>query len=377
MEQVRPLAIYIHWPFCLSKCPYCDFNSHVAATIDHAAWRAAYLKELDYFAALTNDRIVTSIFFGGGTPSLMPVETVAAILQHIGNLWVLDKDIEITLEANPTSVENAKFKGFAAAGINRVSIGVQSLNEEDLRFLGRQHSAQDALEAVKIARETFPRYSFDLIYARPRQTLEAWEDELGEAIPHMGDHASLYQLTIEPQTPFYAQHKRGEFVIPDEEEAATFYETTRTIMGRAGFEDYEVSNYARGGEGARSKHNLTYWRTGEHLGIGPGAHGRVFRGQTRYATRMHRAPDIWLQKTMQDGVGLQDDIALDDTEVAEEKILMGMRLSEGLPAEIFAASKIDQLIAAGDIERLGNSHVTATLQGRLRLNSLITWLLEA
>lgn len=373
--MAQSLAIYIHWPFCLSKCPYCDFNSHVASTIDQEAWKQAYLKELSYYAALTSDRIITSVFFGGGTPSLMPVETVAAILQHIAALWPMDKDVEITLEGNPTSAEAAKFKGFAAAGVNRVSIGVQSLRDADLKFLGRQHNAGEALKTVHMARDIFPRYSFDLIYARPDQSLEAWEDELREAIPHMGDHASLYQLTIEPQTPFYAQHKRGEFVIPDEDEAAAFYDLTRNVMAGAGFEDYEVSNYARG-VGARSRHNLAYWQTGEHLGIGPGAHGRVHENGSRYATRMHRAPDIWLQKVQQDGVGLQDHIALDEDEIREEKILMGMRLKDGLPAELFVPQTVDRLIEAGDIERIGNSHIGATLQGRLRLNSLISWLLE-
>src|SRR5262252_8891286 len=265
-------GLYVHWPFCLSKCPYCDFNSHVREAIDHERWRDALLLELDHYAADTPARRLTSIFFGGGTPSLMAPDTVAAVIERAARHWPFAPDIEITLEANPTSVEAGKFAGFRSAGVNRVSLGVQALNDADLKFLGRHHSAAEARAAIEIARRSFRRHSFDLIYARPGQSAAAWRAELAEAIALAGDHLSVYQLTIEPETVFGAAHRRGELQVPEEEDAAALYELTQELLGAAGLPAYEISNHARPGE--ESRHNLAYWRYRTYAGIGPGAHGR-------------------------------------------------------------------------------------------------------
>ncbi|MFO7482571.1 radical SAM family heme chaperone HemW, partial [Oceanibaculum nanhaiense] len=288
------LAVYVHWPFCRSKCPYCDFNSHVSASIDHARWRAALLREIDHYADRTLGRTVSSIFFGGGTPSLMEPATAAAVIEHIGKRWRLDAGVEITLEANPTSVEAALLAGFRSAGVNRVSLGVQALNDADLHFLGREHSAREALDAVAIAARLFDRFSFDLIYARPGQTVEAWEAELRQALSHAAGHISAYQLTIEEGTPFHLRHARGEFRIPDEDTGAALYEATQDVLEQAGLPAYEISNHARPGE--ESRHNLAYWRYADYAGIGPGAHGRLTLAQGKIATRQHRAPQIWLER---------------------------------------------------------------------------------
>src|SRR5262245_38165171 len=276
-------GLYVHWPFCLSKCPYCDFNSHVRAAIDHSRWRAALLRELDHYAAHTRGRRLTSIFFGGGTPSLMEPATVAAVIERAAEHWPLASDVEITLEANPTSVEAGKFAAFRTSGVNRVSLGVQALNDADLKFLGRHHSAAEARAAIDIARRHFARYSFDLIYARPGQSAAAWRSELAEAVGLAGDHLSVYQLTIEPETVFGAAHRRGELAVPREEEAAALFELTQERLGEAGLPAYEISNHAR--PGGESRHNLTYWRYGDYVGIGPGAHGRLTVGSEKLATR--------------------------------------------------------------------------------------------
>jgi oxygen-independent coproporphyrinogen-3 oxidase len=290
--DVAGFALYVHWPFCRSKCPYCDFNSHVREDVDHARWRAALLAELDHFADRTGGRQLTSIFFGGGTPSLMAPETVAAVIDRATERWAPAPGIEITLEANPTSVEAGKFAGFRVAGVNRVSLGVQALNDADLAALGRQHSAAEAVAAVRLAQRHFPRVSFDLIYARSGQSLSAWRMELAEALELASEHLSVYQLTIEPETAFGAAWRRGELTVPDEDSAAALYEETQTILEKAGMPAYEISNHARAGSACR--HNLTYWRYGDYAGIGPGAHGRLTLGDGRRATRQHRAPEAWL-----------------------------------------------------------------------------------
>ncbi|HEY9537310.1 MAG TPA: radical SAM family heme chaperone HemW, partial [Kiloniellaceae bacterium] len=281
-------GVYLHWPFCRSKCPYCDFNSHVRESIDQARWRAALLSDLEHAAAKSGPRRVSSVFFGGGTPSLMPAETVAAALEKIAALWGLPAGTEVTLEANPTSAEAARFAAFARAGVNRLSLGVQALDDAALKFLGRQHSAAEALAALGLARSAFPRISFDLIYARPGQGTRSWRDELAEALALQPEHISLYQLTIEEGTAFHGAWRRGELVLPEQEAAATLYEATALHLAEAGLPAYEISNHAR--PGGECRHNLTYWRYGDYVGIGPGAHGRLSWDGAKHATRQHRAP---------------------------------------------------------------------------------------
>ncbi len=288
-------GIYVHWPFCLSKCPYCDFNSHVRhGAIDEARFVRAFTAEIAATAARTPGRTVSTIFFGGGTPSLMQPATVGAILDAIARHWPVASDVEVTLEANPTSVEATRFRGFRAAGVNRVSLGVQALDDEALKQLGRLHSAREALAAVAIARATFDRYSFDLIYARPGQTPQAWAVELERAIAEAGEHLSLYQLTIEQETPFFALHAAGKLVTPDDDTARALYDTTQAVCAGAGLPAYEISNHAR--PGAECRHNLVYWRAHEYAGIGPGAHGRLDIDGTRYATATEKRPEAWLMR---------------------------------------------------------------------------------
>ncbi|KZD12908.1 radical SAM family heme chaperone HemW [Oceanibaculum pacificum] len=378
------LAVYVHWPFCLSKCPYCDFNSHVAAGIDHARWRAALLREIDHYADRTPGRLVISIFFGGGTPSLMEPATTAAVIEHIGRRWRLDEGVEITLEANPTSVESARLAGFRDAGVNRVSLGVQALNDADLKFLGREHSARDALAAVDLAGRLFNRFSFDLIYARPGQTVEGWVAEMRQALSHAVGHLSVYQLTIEEGTPFYARHARGEFRIPDEDTAAALYEATQAVLGEAGLPAYEISNHARPGE--ESRHNLAYWRYGDYAGIGPGAHGRLTIGGEKRATRQHRAPAIWLERVERDGHATQAELPVILEERLTEMLMMGLRTAEGVPAERFRRETGLEMRAALDAGRLARlveggflvadeAGLRATPEGRQRLNAVLPALL--
>ena len=407
--QNGQFGIYVHWPFCAAKCPYCDFNSHVADTIDHAAWREAYKREIAYYAGLTKGRTVTSIFFGGGTPSLMEPATAALVIDEIQRHWRISNDCEITLEANPTSVETEKFKSFKAAGINRVSIGVQSLIERDLDFLGRKHDAPQAKRAIESAAQVFDRYSFDLIYARPQQTVKEWESELREALTLCRDHLSLYQLTIEKGTPFYMMHERGDFKIPHEELAGDLYEVTQDILESEGMRAYEVSNHAR--DGKESVHNLTYWRYTDYVGIGPGAHGRLtldsvaspvktgglrsplsrgrqegMRGRQKVATRGHRAPDIWLSKVAEHNHGAHDFEPLTDRDRFTECLMMGLRLEEGIPVsrlEAEASQKFSALIDAKKIEALRGEGLLvfdgeilkATKAGLQRLNGVLAYLL--
>ncbi|HKO06088.1 MAG TPA: radical SAM family heme chaperone HemW, partial [Alphaproteobacteria bacterium] len=327
------LGIYVHWPFCLSKCPYCDFNSHVRARIEEARWRAALLAELEHYAAQTGARMVSSLFFGGGTPSLMAPESVAAIIARVRALWPTAADLEITLEANPTSVEAGRFAGYAAAGVNRLSLGVQALDDTALAFLGRRHSAAEALAAVELAVRHFPRTSFDLIYARPGQTLASWRKELAAALAHARGHLSLYQLTIEPATAFAEACARGDLILPEEDSAAALYEATQEMLEAAGLPAYEISNHAAAGE--ESRHNLTYWRYGDYVGVGPGAHGRLTIAGGKRATRQHRAPEAWLERVERCGHATRQHFALSPEECREEMLLMGLRLAEGVDRKRF------------------------------------------
>lgn len=374
-------GIYIHWPFCLSKCPYCDFNSHVADTIEHADWRTAYGKEISYTAKRTPDNLVTSIYFGGGTPSLMEPETVAYIIDEIQKNWRLTNDVEITLEANPTSIEQQKFQDFKEAGINRVSVGVQALNDKDLKFLGRQHSAEEAKKALEIAYQTFDRVNFDLIYARPEQTVKEWETELHEALKiAKAGHLSLYQLTIEKGTAFETMYQRGEFAIPDDELGGELYEMTGEIAAQHGLNHYEISNYAR--EGEESRHNLAYWRYQDYAGIGPGAHGRLTIKGEKYATRARRAPKIWLEHVMKNGHGHHPDDFVYTEERFVECLLMGLRLKEGIPfsrleqeggenwRDYLDQKKLAELEQEGYIS-LTDQRLSVSDQGRQRLNKIL------
>ena len=380
-------ALYIHWPFCKKKCPYCDFNSHVREGIDHAAWREALLRELRYWHARAPDKTITSIFFGGGTPSLMEPSTVEALIAEANNLWGLDSNCEITLEANPTSVEAAKFVSLKTAGVNRVSLGVQSLKAESLAFLGREHSASEALEAVNLAAATFPRYSFDLIYALPNQTLSEWEKELKEALRHARGHLSLYQLTIEENTAFHhAYHVGKSFALPEDSLAAELYALTQSIMEDAGLPAYEISNHASAGN--ESRHNLAYWQSDSYIGIGPGAHGRVDIASERLATRAQKSPERWLGAVQHAGHGVEEELSLTVQERAEEIILMGLRLPHigvnlsTLSADV--AHYLNSLWADGRVEKLVQqhmliatpTHIHTTRQGQLVLNSVIEKLLN-
>ncbi|MCE7887841.1 MAG: coproporphyrinogen III oxidase [Alphaproteobacteria bacterium PRO2] len=396
-------GIYIHWPFCKSKCPYCDFNVHVHDSIDQGAWKHAYARALGHYAARFPERRIVSVFFGGGTPSLMPVETVGEILKTINDSWILAPDAEVTLEANPTSVEAEKFKGFRAAGINRVSLGVQSLDDGQLKFLGRMHNAKEAVQAIETARKIFDRYSFDLIYARPGQTLQAWESELRGALAHAEGHMSLYQLTIERSTPFYLAHEQGKFTMPAQELAADFYTLTQEVMEGAGLPAYEVSNHAQPGQ--ESRHNRLYWEYGDYIGIGPGAHGRIsllsdkvsnsdflddlLDDANRYkvAIRDHQAPGIWLDRVELKGHGAHPEQALTPREKFLEALMMGLRLREGVTlehlrtksginaSEALHPKKLKQAVGEGWLVK-DAKHLQATREGWLRLNSLVPFILK-
>jgi len=371
-------GIYVHWPFCAAKCPYCDFNSHVRhQPVDQPRFVQAFLKEMATMRRLTGSRTVTSIFMGGGTPSLMAPETVDAILNGIARHWHVPDGIEITMEANPSSVEAERFRGYRAAGVNRVSLGVQALNDRDLKFLGRLHDVADALKAIRLARDIFPRMSFDLIYARPNQTVEEWDRELKEAVSYAVDHLSLYQLTIEEGTPFYGLHKAGKLVVPDGEQSAVLYEATQEITEREGMPAYEVSNHAR--PGSESRHNLTYWRYGDYVGIGPGAHGRLTTGGAKIATATERKPEGWLSLVEAEGHGMVDQEVLEYEAQADELLLMGLRLKEGVDLarwQAFSGRDLDPdreqfLIDHGFIERLGNSRLRCTPAGMLILDAVV------
>jgi putative oxygen-independent coproporphyrinogen III oxidase len=376
-------GVYLHWPFCASKCPYCDFNSHVrAGGIDEARFVDAYRRELRHWAQLTPGRSVGSIFFGGGTPSLLSPGAVGGLLDAIGALWPIDPEVEVTLEANPSSVEARRFTGYRVAGVNRVSLGVQSLCDGELRALGRLHSAAEAVAAIEVTRRTFPRFSFDLIYARPQQTLPAWRAELGQALKLAGQHLSLYQLTIEAGTPFAALSALGKLVIPDEGRAAEFYDLTQQLMDAAGLPAYEISNHAAPGEECR--HNLLYWRYGEYAGIGAGAHGRRIASDGRHATSTERNPERWLAAVEATGHGLLEDTLLTPAEEADEALLMGLRLSAGLDLADLerlagarpSAAALERLVRHGLIERK-QARLRVTPAARLILNAIVVELARA
>jgi putative oxygen-independent coproporphyrinogen III oxidase len=371
-------GVYVHWPFCLSKCPYCDFNSHVRhGAIDETRYLRAFEAEIAATAARVPGRTVTSIFFGGGTPSLMQPETVAGILDGIGRHWTVAPDVEVTLEANPTSVEATRFRGYRAAGVNRVSLGVQALDDAALKELGRLHNAQEALEAVAIARSVFERYSFDLIYARPRQTPQAWAQELERAIAQAAEHLSLYQLTIEPETPFAALHAAGRLVTPDDDAGRALYDTTQAICARAGLPAYEVSNHAR--PGAECRHNLVYWRGHEYAGIGPGAHGRLDIDGTRHATMAEKRPESWLTQVESNGHGFVIEDILTAEERADEFLLMGLRLAEGIDPARYAAlagrpldpARIATLSTLGFVIRADDGCLRVTAEGFPVLDAVV------
>lgn len=373
-------GVYVHWPFCASKCPYCDFNSHVRrAPVDEARYVAAFKTELAHRAAIAPERTVTSIFFGGGTPSLMQGATVGAILDAIAGLWPVAPDAEITLEANPTSVEAGRFRDYRAAGVNRVSLGVQALNDPDLKRLGRLHSAEEALAAVRVAGEIFERYSFDLIYARPHQTAAAWRAELEQAIARAVEHLSLYQLTIEPGTWFDRLYRAGKLTTPDEDLARALWDVTQEVCDRHGMPAYEVSNHAR--PGAESRHNLVYWRYGEYAGVGPGAHGRLVGPDGRLAMATELAPEKWLEQVERQGHGLTETESLTAEAQGDEYLVMGLRLAEGIvPARYAAlagrpldAGRIRDLTEHGLIRRDGE-RLAITSAGFPVLNAVISQL---
>ena len=377
MTEPAPFGVYVHWPFCRAKCPYCDFNSHVRhGGIDEARFLAAYLAELRHFAALAPERRVSSLFFGGGTPSLMRPNTVAAILDAVALHWALDSNAEITLEANPTSVEAENFAGYRAAGVNRLSLGVQALDDQSLKALGRQHTADEALAALALAKRHFGRVSFDLIYAREGQTERAWREELSRALDHASDHLSLYQLTIEEGTPFAARHAAGTLHVPEGGEARAMYLLTQELCEAAGFPAYEISNHAR--PGSESRHNLIYWRGHDYAGMGPGAHSRVTVRGAKRAFSTIKLPEAWLAQVEASGRGIESDESLSAEQAADEYLLMALRLSEGIDLARLAAiggppldqRRIEALAHQGLIER-GGERLAATPKGRLVLNRLI------
>jgi oxygen-independent coproporphyrinogen-3 oxidase len=378
-------GIYVHWPFCRAKCPYCDFNSHVSGAVDHARWAYALVAEIERYAAEVGPRTLRSIFFGGGTPSLMAPATVGAVIERAIACFAPAPDLEITLEANPTSTEAARFRALRAAGVNRVSLGVQALDDPALRFLGREHTAAEALAAVDLAAHLFARFSFDLIYGRPGQTPAAWAAELTRALDHADGHLSAYQLTIEPGTRFALLERTGALVMPADEVQADLYELTQERLAGAGLPAYEISNHARPGEACR--HNLLYWRAGEWLGIGPGAHGRLDLDGRRFATAAWRLPKIWLERVERTGTGERTCVALTRAEQVTELLVMGLRLGEGVDLrrlEGVAGEQVDRVLDRAALERLTGAglmqrrkrRLAATAAGRQRLDALLAALLR-
>ncbi len=371
-------GVYIHWPFCLSKCPYCDFNSHVRREpIDEARWARAFAAEIAATAERVPGRVVSTVFLGGGTPSLMQPRTVGAVLETIAGHWQVAPDVEITLEANPTSVEAERFRGYRSAGVNRVSLGVQALDDRALVALGRTHSAREALDAVGVAGAVFERYSFDLIYARPEQSAEQWSRELRAALARAGEHVSLYQLTIEPETPFATLHAAGKLRPPDEDAARILYDVTQEICAAHGLPAYEISNHAR--PGGECRHNLIYWRAHEYAGIGPGAHGRLDIGGERHATVTEKGPEAWLARVEKCGHGVITDEVLMVAEAADEFLLMGLRLAEGIDVTRYTQiagrslepGRIAMLRQHGLIETTASGRMRVTLSGFPVLDAVV------
>ena len=378
LDRSPGFGVYIHWPFCAAKCPYCDFNSHVRhQPVDQERFAHAFETELKTMRDRSGPREVTSIFLGGGTPSLMKPETVGAVLEAVAKNWTVPAGIEVTLEANPSSVEAERFRGYRAAGVNRVSLGVQALNDKDLRFLGRLHNVEEALHAIGLAREIFPRLSFDLIYARPSQTPEAWRAELEQAIGYAVDHLSLYQLTIEEGTPFHALHAARKFTLPDNDHAADLYALTQEVTAAHGLPAYEISNHAR--PGAESRHNLTYWRYGEYVGVGPGAHGRFVENGRRTVTIAERMPETWANLVEAKGHGVTDGEILTRTEEADEFLLMGLRLAEGIDLQRYetlagrglSSARLSVLQDEGLVAPVGNARLRATTAGMIVLDAVV------
>ena len=376
-------GIYVHWPFCAAKCPYCDFNSHVRTQIDEAGWIDAIVRELEWVAQQQGaDRpIVETIFFGGGTPSLMQGASVARTLDTVAKTWRMANDVEITLESNPASADATRFADYRAAGVNRLSLGVQALNDKDLKMLGRLHNVAEAKAALALAMKNFDRVSLDLIYARPDQAVREWRDELAQALSFGTDHLSLYQLTIEPATPFYTLHKTGALKIPDEDRAAELYEVTQEMTQAAGRPAYEISNHARPGSEAR--HNLLYWRYGAYAGVGPGAHGRLNLHGKRIATQTERLPERWRETVAAQGHGMTDTSEVETADAAREHLLMNLRLTEGIDLAAYRARWNTALdprriasLAEDGLVTLEGDRLTATPRGRLLLNSVIAALAE-
>ncbi len=377
-SHAEAFGVYVHWPFCQAKCPYCDFNSHVRHNgVDQAMYLDAYRREIGHMASLTPNRQVTSIFFGGGTPSLMEPSTTEGILSAIAGHWKLSDQVEITMEANPSSVEAGRFEGYRQAGVNRISLGIQSLDDEQLKFLGRLHNAREALDALDIARKNFDRVSFDLIYARPGQTASQWEAELENALELAAGHLSLYQLTIEPGTTFFDLYRAGKIKPLEETPSAELYELTQSLTGDAGYRTYEISNHAQPGH--ECAHNLVYWRGQDYVGIGPGAHGRVWTNEGRTGTATERQPETWWQSVMSNGHGIVEKFVLDREAVGDEFLLMGLRLQEGISHRRFEElsgrsirrSQIDFLSSLGYIEMLADHSLRATPEGFLVLDAVV------
>ncbi len=380
----RTLGLYVHWPFCKSKCPYCDFNSHVETAIDQRRWREALTAEIRHFAGLTPGRRLETVFFGGGTPSLMPPETVAAVIQTAAACWQTAEKIEITLEANPTSVEAARLADYRAAGVGRLSLGVQSFEPEGLSALGREHGVEEAIEAIAVARSLFERFSFDLIYARPGQTRDGWRRELATALDRAGTHLSVYQLTIEPGTVFHGLHRQGKLALPPEEEQAGFFEDTRAALDDAGLPAYEISNHARPGDECR--HNLIYWLSADYIGVGPGAHGRVTLDGRTAAFSQRRAPEAWREAVECEGHATVTETVLEPSERFEEIVMMGLRLTDGIPRGRLAAltgsepetlfdPRVLERMQDGGFVELDGRGIRATEEGRQRLDAVLGALL--
>ncbi|MAS81093.1 MAG: coproporphyrinogen III oxidase [Legionellales bacterium] len=384
-KPTNALALYIHWPFCNSRCPYCDFNAHVREFVDQDRWRKAFEEEISHWATMTPGRNLTSIFFGGGTPSLMQPTTTAALIRAAAKKWSFASDIEITLEANPTSIEAKNFGELRAAGVNRLSLGVQALENEALNFLGRHHDRDLAIKAIKLAAKTFPRFSFDLIYARPKQSVNAWAKELREAIDLAEDHLSLYQLTIEKGTPFYIEQRAGTLIPPDDEKAAALFEVTQEICENHCLPAYEVSNHSR--PGSECRHNLTYWTGGEYIGVGPGAHGRIVMNGRCYATEQVPGPENWLNATEAKGHATRHQNIINSNNRVEEIVMMGLRLTSGISRTSFflrtgleledalEPRRLRPLLAAKYLV-LDNGGLRVTKGGRLKLNAILEALLS-
>jgi putative oxygen-independent coproporphyrinogen III oxidase len=371
-------GVYVHWPFCLSKCPYCDFNSHVRGTpIDEERYLSAFRTEIAHRASLAPGPAIASVFFGGGTPSLMRPQTVQGVIDAIADKWRLAPNAEITLEANPTSVEAARFRGYRGAGVNRLSIGVQALNDEDLKGLGRSHTVDEALAAVDLAAALFPRFTFDLIYGRPGQSEAQWRAELARALDLVGDHVSLYQLTIEPDTIFERLRDAGKLALPDEELGLALFRATRELTEARGLPAYEVSNHAR--PGGESRHNLIYWRYGEYAGVGPGAHGRLVTSKGRLAQETERHPEMWLTQVETEGHGLVENAVLSREEQGDEFLLMGLRLSEGIDPRRYErisgreldSERVASLVEDGFIERDARGRLRVTPVGAPLLDTVV------